>query len=112
MSCGDLTKNKFFVYLLRCCDGTLYCGITNDLERRLRTHNAGKGSRYTRARLPVLLAYAERAKSKSAALKREYKIKSYSRARKEKLVNASSAQLPDRDIQAPNIQAPNAGDAA
>ncbi len=69
-------------YLLECADGTLYCGITNDLDKRLAAHNAGEGAKYTRSRLPVKLTYAEACANKSAALKREYEIKRLSRARK------------------------------
>ena len=66
---------QFFVYLLRCSDGSFYCGWTNDIEKRVRAHNTGKASRYTKSRRPVKLAYFEKAKSKSGALKREYQIK-------------------------------------
>lgn len=63
------------VYLLRCADGTLYTGITTDLARRLDEHNAGRGSRYTRSRLPAELVYAEPAPDRSAAQRREYAIR-------------------------------------
>jgi predicted GIY-YIG superfamily endonuclease len=76
----------WLVYVLRCRDGSLYTGITNDLARRLKAHAAGRGSRYTRSRLPVTLAYAETKPSKSAALKREAAIKRLRRAQKERLV--------------------------
>lgn len=69
-------------YLLRCADGTLYCGITNDLDKRLAAHNAGTAAKYTRARGPVELAYVERCEDKSAALKREMAIKALPRAAK------------------------------
>ena len=69
-------------YLLRCADGTLYCGITNDLERRLAMHNAGEGAKYTRGRTPVRLAYAEPCPDKSTALRRERAIKRLPRAEK------------------------------
>lgn len=69
-------------YLLECADGTLYCGITNDLDKRIAAHNAGEGAKYTRSRLPVRLAYTETCAGKSVALKREYEIKRLSRARK------------------------------
>ena len=72
-----------FVYILRCSDGTLYSGWTNDLEARLKTHNAGKGAKYTRSRLPVELVYSEELESPSAAMRREYELKQLSR--KEKL---------------------------
>ncbi len=72
----------YYVYLLRCSDGTLYCGITNDLVKRVATHNRGKGSRYTRARLPVELAYSEAVGSKEKALRREYEVKKLDRKEK------------------------------
>ncbi len=78
----------WLVYLLRCRDGSLYTGITNDLPKRLKAHTAGKASRYTRSRLPVKLAYSEPQKSKSAALKREAAIKRLRRAEKELLVES------------------------
>jgi len=76
----------WFVYILRCADGTLYTGITNNLERRVRQHNAGTASRYTRCRLPVTLIYQESQPHKSAALKRELEIKALSRKAKKQLI--------------------------
>jgi len=73
------------VYLARCGDGTLYTGVTTDPERRLAEHNAGCGSAYTRARLPVALIYRENGLGRSAALRREHAIKRLSRAEKEAL---------------------------
>lgn len=64
-----------WTYILRCADGTLYTGWTNDLERRLRAHNAGTGAKYTRSRRPVELAYAEPHAGKRAAQRREWEIK-------------------------------------
>ena len=72
-------------YLLQCADGTLYCGITNDLEKRLAAHNAGEGAKYTRGRTPVRLAHVELCAGKSTALKREMQIKTLSRAEKLRL---------------------------
>lgn len=83
-------KSNWVVYLLRCSDGTLYTGITNNLSRRLEKHNGGTGARYTRSRLPVDLAHSEMAKSRSDALKRELELKSLSRSQKEALVAKSS----------------------
>ena len=77
---------KWFVYLLRCGDGTLYTGITKDVTRRTQQHNAGTASRYTRSRLPVALVYQESAPSQSLALKREATIKAMSRLDKESLI--------------------------
>ena len=75
------------VYMVRCSDGTLYTGITNDLEKRIRAHNSGKaGARYTKSRRPVTLAYSEKAGSKSEAASLEYHIKKMARAKKKQLV--------------------------
>lgn len=75
-----------FVYLLECADGSLYTGYTTDVERRLRTHNAGKGAKYTKSRLPVRLVYTEMFASKREAQKREYAIKRLTRAQKIQLI--------------------------
>ncbi len=80
----------WFVYLLRCADGSLYTGITNNLARRLEMHNAGTASRYTRSRLPVVLVYQEAQASRSLALKRELEIKALSRPAKESLIAAAA----------------------
>ena len=74
----------FFVYILKCCDGSLYTGWTNNVTKRLAAHNSSKASKYTRARLPVELVFTRELATKSAAMKLEYKIKSLSR--KEKLL--------------------------
>jgi len=63
------------VYLVRCVDGTLYCGVTNRLNKRLSAHNSGKGAKYTRSRLPVNLVAVSQKMSRSAALKLEYRVK-------------------------------------
>lgn len=78
----------WFVYMLRCRDGSIYTGCTNNIQKRLATHNSGKGARYTRARLPVVLAYVEQAVSYSAALKREYSLKQFTKSAKEKLIDS------------------------
>ena len=80
---------SFYVYLLRCADGTLYTGYTDDPVRRTKVHNAGKGAKYTRARLPVELVYREACADKSAALRREYEIKQLTRVQKLKLIEQS-----------------------
>jgi putative endonuclease len=77
------------VYLLRCRDGSLYTGITNDLSRRLESHRSGKASAYTRSRRPLALAYQEELSDRGAALKREAAIRRLSRA--EKLALCSDA---------------------
>ena len=74
------------VYILRCGDGTLYTGITNDLPRRLAAHSSGRGAKYTRGRLPVELVWHEEQPDKSAALRRELQIKALSRAEKLRLI--------------------------
>jgi len=73
-------------YLLRCADDTFYCGISNDLEKRLTAHNTGEGAKYTRGRLPVVVEFIEACADKSAALKREMQIKKMSRSAKQALV--------------------------
>ncbi|HVW71785.1 MAG TPA: GIY-YIG nuclease family protein [Candidatus Paceibacterota bacterium] len=76
-----------YVYLLKCADGTLYAGYTNDLARRVRAHNEGKsGAKYTRSRRPVALAYSERFRTVGKALSREAAIKRMTRAEKLRLL--------------------------
>jgi len=72
----------YWVYILKCSDGTLYTGCTSDLARRLKAHLAGRASKYTRSRLPASLAYAERAADRGGALKREAQIKTLRRSEK------------------------------
>jgi putative endonuclease len=80
------------VYVLRCDDNTFYTGYTTDVERRVREHNAGDGAKYTRGRTPVELVHVESFDSQSAAMSREYEIKQYTRAEKERLVESSDAE--------------------
>ena len=75
----------WYVYMLRCGDGSLYTGATTDVERRLQTHRAGRGAKYTRSRLPLDVAYTELVSDRSAALRREAEIKKLSRADKLRL---------------------------
>ncbi len=75
-----------YTYILRCRDGTLYTGWTNDIEKRVKAHNEGKGAKYTKARLPVKLVYSEAFETKTEAMKREYAIKRMRREAKEKLI--------------------------
>ncbi len=77
-----------YVYILRCSDGTLYTGYTNDLENRIKVHNSGKGAKYTRCRLPVKVVYYEKYETKSEAMKRECAIKKYKRIDKMKLIES------------------------
>jgi len=78
------------VYLLRCADGTLYCGATNDMDRRLAAHARGR-VKYTRGRLPVELAHVEAVADKSAALKREHEWKRLPRAEKLRRISAAAS---------------------
>jgi predicted GIY-YIG superfamily endonuclease len=84
---GAVKKRKkqaaaWSLYVLKCRDGTLYTGITNDLPRRITQHNNGTASRYTRSRLPVKLVHQERCRGRSSALKKEYAIKQLTRKEK------------------------------
>ena len=76
-----------YCYILQCRDKTLYCGYTNNLDKRLAVHNSGKGAKYTKIRLPVKLVYSESFATKSEAMKREYQIKQYTRLQKLDLIN-------------------------
>lgn len=76
-----------YTYILRCADGTLYTGWTNDLEKRLAAHNAGLGAKYTKSRRPVTLVYAESFATKEEAMRREYRVKRLSRAEKLALIS-------------------------
>ncbi|WP_303692040.1 GIY-YIG nuclease family protein [Megamonas hypermegale] len=78
-----------YTYILKCSDDTLYTGWTNDLAKRIKTHNAGRGARYTRGRLPVKLLYYEIFSTKQAAQKREAQIKKMSRREKLLLIKNS-----------------------
>jgi putative endonuclease len=81
--------DSWYVYMVTCRDGSLYTGIARDLEARLAAHNAGIGGRYTRARLPVVLAYSEPAPDRSAASRREAAIKKLPRQAKMQLITTS-----------------------
>lgn len=78
--------SEYFVYMLRCSDGSLYTGWTTDIEQRVMQHNAGKGSKYTRSRLPVACVYSEEFGTKEDAMRREYEIKQLSRTKKSELI--------------------------
>ena len=80
-----------YVYMLRCRDGSLYTGWTNDLEKRLKAHNSGVASKYTRARLPAELVYFEEWESKEAAMSREWHIKRLTREEKLKVIESASS---------------------
>ena len=76
----------WYLYILRCCDGSLYTGITTDVEKRLETHRSGKGAKYTRGRGPLERVYTEDCGDHSAALRRELEVKALPRGEKEKLI--------------------------
>ena len=82
--------NKWFVYILECNDGSLYTGVTNDLNRRIKQHNAGKGAKYTRMKRPVKLVYSKEIENKSEAFKMEYQIKQLSKKEKISLIQNES----------------------
>lgn len=81
-------EEKNYMYLLRCADGTFYCGWTNHLEARVEAHNAGKGAKYTKSRRPVALVYWETFDTKQQAMQREWAVKQLSRAEKLKLIES------------------------
>lgn len=85
------------VYILRCGDGTLYTGWTNDLEKRLKAHAAGRGGKYTRARLPVALVYHEACGSEREARSREWRIKQLTRVEKLRLINSKEKTEHEKD---------------
>lgn len=78
------------VYIVKCSDKTFYTGITNNIKLRLETHNLGKGAKYTKSRLPVILVYLERVEDKSNALRREIEIKKLNRSQKINLINSTN----------------------
>ena len=82
-----------YAYMLRCADGSLYSGWTNDLIRRLKAHNAGKGGKYTRAHRPVELVYAEAFDTKEAAMSREWHLKRLTKAEKLALIEKGSPEI-------------------
>ncbi|MBU2530869.1 MAG: GIY-YIG nuclease family protein [Elusimicrobia bacterium] len=79
-------SGHFTAYILKCADGTLYSGYANDLEKRLKTHNEGKGAKYTRGRLPVIVAWHQDFKYYKAAVKKEAALKRLTKKEKEKLI--------------------------
>ncbi|WP_010585944.1 UV DNA damage repair endonuclease UvsE [Schlesneria paludicola] len=95
-------SEQWLVYIMRCADGSLYTGITNDLERRAEQHNAGTAARYTRSRLPVVCVYWELQQNQSMALKRELAIKALSRTAKETLIRTTNEASAIDRITRPN----------
>jgi putative endonuclease len=82
-----MSSDQWCVYIVKCNDGTFYTGCTNDLNKRIATHNLGKGAKYTRARLPIILVYTEIQNNVSDSLKRENVIKKLTRQQKIKLIS-------------------------
>lgn len=81
-----------YTYILECADGTLYCGWTNNLEKRVSDHNAGKGAKYTKSRRPVVLKYYETFGTKQEAMRREWAVKQLSRKEKQELIGTFQDQ--------------------
>ncbi|MDZ5782447.1 GIY-YIG nuclease family protein [Marinococcus luteus] len=81
-----MEQNKHVVYILQCRDGSLYTGYTNNLQKRLEAHNAGRGAKYTKGRGPVRLVYHQRFPTKREAMREEYRIKQLSRSHKQRLM--------------------------
>ena len=82
-------EQNWHLYILRCADGTLYTGITTDVDKRFEAHCAGKGAKYTRGRSPLTLVYREECGDHSSALKRELEVKKLPRQKKEQLIQAT-----------------------
>lgn len=82
-------EKTWYLYILECRDGSLYTGITDDVQRRLEQHNAGKGAKYTRGRGPLRLCYQEECGSHSEALRREFQVKRLSRMEKIDLISGN-----------------------
>ena len=91
-------KAACYTYILRCSDGTYYTGWTNHLEERVKTHNAGKGARYTKPRRPVTLVYYETFASKEEAMSREFAIKRLTRKEKQELVDSFRGQITRKEV--------------
>ena len=80
---------KYYVYILQTVDNTLYCGFTDDVEKRFEAHKNGEGAKYTRSHKPLKIVYTQRFETKSEAMKEEYRIKKLSRQDKIKLINGT-----------------------
>ena len=92
MRAGLKCHARYYVYLVRCADGTYYAGSTNDLERRLTLHNAGRGAKYLRGRGPVRLVYTKEYQYYKQALDAERQLKKFTRKQKEELIHVYQAQ--------------------
>lgn len=86
---------KFYFYIAECADGTLYCGQTNDLAKRLEEHNSGKGAKYTANRKPIKIIYSAKFSTRGAAMQREAEVKKLSRKEKLELVRKEGAFFTD-----------------
>ncbi len=84
----ETVMSKWYLYIARCKDGTFYTGITTNLESRLKRHNLGKASRYTRTRRPLKIVYAKKFENRISAAKEEFEIKKLSHSNKEELIKA------------------------
>ena len=93
---GTKSREKWFLYILKCCDGSFYTGITKDLDRRLKSHQAGKASRYTRSHRPVEMIYHEPCSNRAMALLRECAVKKLPRKKKERLILGEESGLPKK----------------
>lgn len=90
-------SEKNYTYMLRCGDGSLYTGWTNDLEKRLKAHQKGKGAKYTKAHQPVELVYSESFATKEEAMQREWRIKRLTKGEKETLVEYYKNKIEEHD---------------
>ena len=95
-------EHSWWVYILRCADGTLYTGMAADVDKRLRAHNEGLGAKYTRSRLPVEVVYREACESRSAALRREAAIKRLRRPEKLELVKSGQNSDKESNLETDN----------
>ncbi len=87
----------YYVYMLECADGSLYTGWTNNLDKRIRLHNAGRGSKYVRSRLPVQMRYAESFMTQGEAMRHEYALKQLARNEKLALIESQNTSLQHKD---------------
>lgn len=95
--------SQWYVYILECNDKTLYCGITNDLDKRINAHNDGKGAKYTSGRTPVVLKWNEKCGTKSDALKREIEIKKMKKAEKLWLISGSKDKVDSNTVRTTDL---------
>lgn len=91
-------REKWFLYILRCADSSLYTGITKDLERRFKSHSEGKGARYTRTRRPLERVYEEPCRSRTEALTRECAVKALSKSKKLALIDNPRRSLENKGV--------------